>query len=366
MGKTATASPAPARAARRLMLWQLATLIGAVLTAAAASAAPEAFHDVVDSDQPVLWFTLDETEGDAINHGSLGAGFDATYFGTPHRGEATYEGDGAVRFDSEDDYLETKSVAPEGLAGNPTFTAEAVYYLTPQDFALLWAPFLHWGISDATPTMESVYFSFSGNVADETFAGFYNGGLQSAVLVPRGNWHHFVWVRQGGGAANVGTTMYIDGNVVGTINDPELPFNTSTPAVVNTAFRINRAQNFTRYFTGTLDEVVLYDRMLGSEEVEEHFQALLPCAESDVEGQCLDHENTCRSCGMPISAGSNPLASDALGTLRAAVGSRLCRRCICDVDGSGSVVATDSLLTLKKAVGQVVELSCPVGGLPWH
>jgi hypothetical protein len=338
---------------------------GALLLPSATPAAPEAFHEAVLADQPVLYFTLDETEGEAINHGSFGSDFDAAYLGTPSRGAGTFEGDPGVRFDSDDDYLETGAAAPAGLTGNPTFTAEAVFYLADSDFAVLWAPFLHWGPSPAgTETMKSVYSSFSSAQSNEVFAGFYNGGLQTAVPVPKGHWHHAVWVRQGGGAANVGTTLYIDGEAVSTVNDPELPANSGTPAVESSEFRINRARNFTRYFTGTLDEVVLYDRALTAEEVQEHYQALLPCQE--VEGQCYDYDSSCRSCGRPISNGSNPIASDALGTLRAAVGSRLCRRCVCDVDGSGAVVATDSLLTLKKAVGQAVDLLCPVGGLPWE
>ncbi|HYB98512.1 MAG TPA: hypothetical protein VEC57_05190 [Candidatus Limnocylindrales bacterium] len=59
----------------------LLVLIGA----APAPGAPEAFQEAVAADQPVLWFTLDETEGDAINHGSLGnrtQGFTRYFTGT--------------------------------------------------------------------------------------------------------------------------------------------------------------------------------------------------------------------------------------------------------------------------------------------
>jgi hypothetical protein len=52
-------------------------------------------------------------------------------------------------------------------------------------------------------------------------------------------------------------------------------------------------------------------------------------------------------------------ASDALAVLRTAVGSQTCALCICDVDGSGSVSATDALITLKVAVGQAIDLDCP-------
>lgn len=52
-------------------------------------------------------------------------------------------------------------------------------------------------------------------------------------------------------------------------------------------------------------------------------------------------------------------ASDALFILGAAVGIQTCELCVCDADGSGGVAATDALVTLRAAVGQPVALQCP-------
>ena len=52
-------------------------------------------------------------------------------------------------------------------------------------------------------------------------------------------------------------------------------------------------------------------------------------------------------------------ASDALFILGAAVGIQTCDLCVCDADGSGGVAATDALVTLRAAVGQPVSLECP-------
>lgn len=52
-------------------------------------------------------------------------------------------------------------------------------------------------------------------------------------------------------------------------------------------------------------------------------------------------------------------ASDALYILRAAIGLASCEDCVCDVDGSGGVTATDALVSLKIAVGQQIPLECP-------
>jgi len=69
-------------------------------------------------------------------------------------------------------------------------------------------------------------------------------------------------------------------------------------------------------------------------------------------------------CGQPVSSGADPVASDALTALQAAVSLARCGICVCDADGSGSVVATDALLILNKAVGQDVEVTCAACGGP--
>ncbi len=234
------------------------------------------YHAAVAADAPLLAYRFNESSGNAINYGSLGHGFDATYFGTPSRGAATAAGDSGVAFDSPDDYLESAGSAPAALLGNPTFTVEAVFFVPASGGAALWAPFLHWGPSSGPPsanTMLSVYFSFSNNDANRLYAGFYNGGLRTADPVPLGQWRHLVWVRQGGGAANAGTTLYLDGLSARLENDPALPANSATPAVTTTPFRVNRARDFTRYFIGTLDEVALYSHALTPTQVQRHYDA---------------------------------------------------------------------------------------------
>jgi len=72
------------------------------------------------------------------------------------------------------------------------------------------------------------------------------------------------------------------------------------------------------------------------------------------------------SCGQPVSAGMNPVASDALEILRTAVGTATCGECdscVCDVNSSDTVTAGDALNVLQRAVGLAVNLgcSCPAG-----
>jgi hypothetical protein len=62
-------------------------------------------------------------------------------------------------------------------------------------------------------------------------------------------------------------------------------------------------------------------------------------------------------CGDATGDG-NVTATDALGTLRAAVGSGSCEACVCDVNKSGGITSTDALAVLRAGVGQPVTLSC--------
>jgi hypothetical protein len=67
-------------------------------------------------------------------------------------------------------------------------------------------------------------------------------------------------------------------------------------------------------------------------------------------------------CAQPVSAGGQPVATDCLYILRAAVGSETCEpACVCDPAGGGGVAATDALACLRVATGlpQALECNCP-------
>ncbi|HYC01549.1 MAG TPA: dockerin type I domain-containing protein [Candidatus Limnocylindrales bacterium] len=57
-------------------------------------------------------------------------------------------------------------------------------------------------------------------------------------------------------------------------------------------------------------------------------------------------------------------ATDALITLRTAVGTSSCDPVLCDVTTDGSITASDALAVLKTAVGQELETACGLGALP--
>ena len=87
------------------------------------------------------------------------------------------------------------------------------------------------------------------------------------------------------------------------------------------------------------------------------------CDDGDTEhdnGEFCAEDCSLVACGQPTdSGGPRPTASDALFTLRAAVGQASCDRRVCDVDDSGRTTATDALIILKVAVGGAGSLDCP-------
>jgi len=67
-------------------------------------------------------------------------------------------------------------------------------------------------------------------------------------------------------------------------------------------------------------------------------------------------------CGAPAShfaTSTNPVATDALLALNAAVALVYCDPCDCDVNNSGNIAASDALAILKAATGQPIVFDCP-------
>lgn len=263
-----------------------------VCVAATAVAAPPEFHAAVGAKTPALWYRFGEQAGatSTANFGSLGAAFDGRAFNGVTFGVATAGGDTGARFNqAAQQYVESLSAAPASLTGNPTFTAEVIVRAdgAGQPF-FNYAPFLHWG---AAATGRSVYFSLWFNSITRFYAGFYNGGLRMNCEVPLSQWYHIVWVRDSNNGANgqyQGTTLFVNGVEVFLEPDTVLP---GAPVidVTSTTFRVQRATDLVRYFSGVIDEVVLYPRALSRGEVLSNYEALgfetRPCR-ADLNGDC--------------------------------------------------------------------------------
>ncbi len=288
----------------------LLLLFAAVMLSPSVMAAPTAYSEAVLADSPLLYYRLNELDGNAANLGSLGAVFDGAYNGAPVRGIATAGGDGGVQMNSADDFIESLATAPASLTGNPDFTTETIVRIQVSASGVNWPPFLHWG---APGTGNSVYFSLRRNDPDVIYAGFYNAGLHTTGRLCRNRWMHIVWVRDSAGGANdseTGTTLYINGTPVDLTRDLNLnPGFDDSLTVTSTTFTVNRATDFTRWANYDMDEVALFGSALSPAQVEAHWLAF--AQNVDLDGDGVDH--TVDNCLRHFNPGQTDSNGDLFG-----------------------------------------------------
>lgn len=267
--------------------------IAASCIGSAASAAPDAYRDLVANDAPILWYRMGGIAGSTsvLNEGTLGPSHSANVFGGVTLGTPSAGGDTAASFDyNTAPYLESVGLVPKSMLGNPSFTAEVVVYIPSDGSVNLWPPFLHWG--SGTTALE-VYFSLQRHDRDRVFVGFYNGGMMSACRTRVDDWNHIVWVRDSGGGLfepYQGSRLFVNGQEVPLELAAALPNFTGIPQVPQTTFRVQRARDGYRHFDGIIDEVVLYDFLMTPAQIEARFEALglnppVVCA-ADLDGNC--------------------------------------------------------------------------------
>jgi hypothetical protein len=251
--------------------WLAVTL---TMTFGSVDAAPMEYQDAVMLASPILYFQFNEPNNIIINHGSLGSSHNALVNGSPVQQVPTSEGDTGLLFDSVDDFVETFSPSPLTLSLNPSFSAEALLFIPIGGFAVNWAPIMHWGDGNTDRDGREVYFGFQRHNVNKIYAGFYNGGVRTVNPLTLGRWYHIVMVRQAGGSSAIGTQIYIDGKQVLTEVDTDLNPAVVAPNVNSTGMRVNRARDLTRYFSATLDELAVYDRVLTAQEIQDRFATI--------------------------------------------------------------------------------------------
>jgi hypothetical protein len=251
------------------------TLTAGLLCHQATLAAPPSYRDSVAAANPVLWYRLNEPAGNVLNQGTLGAGFNAIPTGSIMRGVSSPGGggDSAFGFAAGTNYLDSSAQSPAVFTGNPTFSIEAVVRLDRLGAGRLWGTFLHWGNEPiGNRTGREVYFGIQNANNRRIYAGFYNAGVRTVQEVPTDTWIHVVWTRAGGNDSETGSTVYINGAPVAIQRDTDLVPGFLTPAQIQitpASFRVNAGRDFPgqRYFTGVLDELALYNRVLTPDEI---------------------------------------------------------------------------------------------------
>lgn len=172
-----------------------------------ANAAPVAYQTAVSSDNPIVYYQLNEATDNATNYGSLGSTHDAGYNGTPGRQTPTFSGDTGVLVNSGD-FLQSLGNAPGSVSGNPAFSIEAIMKIPvgggPGN--TVYPSILSWG---GTVSLSAASLGFFRQQYEVPFVGFLDGGqITGPGAAAQDQWHHLVWVREAGVAANEGNTLY--------------------------------------------------------------------------------------------------------------------------------------------------------------
>lgn len=259
----------------------------ALLTCASAAtsalAAPPAYQQLVLNDQPALYYKFNEAPGSTqiINYGSFGTTFNMNVAGTPALNTPSASGDTGITFDgTPNQFLSTTAQAPLAYTGDPGFTIEAVVRVVANNANVGYPIFLHWG---APTTGRSVYFGPHHLSPRRMYAGFYNGGLRASCESPLSRWMHVVWVHPAGdGQWGTGNKLYVNGVLVNTEPDTIL-IGAPTINVAQSIFYVNKGTDFSRFFQGSMDELVLYSSQLTATQVSQRFAALnLPKCLADI------------------------------------------------------------------------------------
>lgn len=166
-----------------------------------------------------------------------------------------------ISFNGTNSYL--RSAKNADLTGNPDFSIEAwIKIPAGATITSAWPPVLWWGGANLGA---SVFFSLSYTYINKFYVGFYAGGQRMVGTFSNNIEHHFLWTRTGGGQANQGNILYLDGVDVPLEDEPNVSNPSLIPNVSNSQFYVQNATDG-RYFEGSVSKITIWNRRLSPGE----------------------------------------------------------------------------------------------------
>jgi hypothetical protein len=250
-----------------------------VLLAASAGAAPAqvgTYAGTVLADNPVAYFRFSETGGTtAANSSTVTSPINGTYTNNVALNQPSFPGLTpapviAAGFDGTSTYVALSGMngpGPNQMNGQ-SFTLEAWIQTTAnsltgtqayQGNGLIWA--------DVAGVANDYIFAILNNRLS-FFTGNPDTSLNGTTMLNDGNWHHVVATRQVTGTNSV-LSIYVDG-----VSDATpLTLSSTQPLTDNPNVALGGNTLDSRYFTGLMDEVALYNTALTPAQVLSHFRA---------------------------------------------------------------------------------------------
>lgn len=247
-------------------------IVGACLTTATAGVASAAYIDVVNGDNPVGFYLLDETGGTTTASDASGNSRDGTYTGFGDLAGAQGNpgipnGGTSVQFGGNDDHIEFGG-AYSGLPNSADlFTLEAWINLGDVDpsnggFAVSYFR------NNTNNRYHAIGVDDSGQAVIRQNQDGVSGSVTGSVDLSDGSWHHIVGVFTNDGTADE-DQLYVNGVLVGGGNGPNSDGATDRIAI---GFRDNRSGG-NGEFPGLIDNVGIYDYALSDTQIAAHYAA---------------------------------------------------------------------------------------------
>jgi len=202
------------------------------------------------------FWQLDEESGD-IASDSSGYDYDGTLNNDPVWQPTGGYIDGALSFDGTNDYVETANY--KGVVGTQSRTVSAWIKTSVSGEIISWG-------TDSTGEKWIFRVQEDNGIAGAIRAEVAGGYIVGSTDVRDGYWHHVAAVVEDDGSPNISEArLYVDG--------VEEDISAVLPCGINTAsgdnVKIGVHATLSRYFTGLIDDVRIYDRVLSPGEIED-------------------------------------------------------------------------------------------------
>ncbi|WP_081431834.1 LamG-like jellyroll fold domain-containing protein [Moorena sp. SIO3A5] len=222
----------------------------------------ESYQNIVQRDQPVAYWRLDETTSiTAVD--SSGNGFNGTYRNGVTQGVPGISGT-AGEFDGNNDAVDVGIIAPgsELDISNKAFTVEA--WVKPDELKEQSYVGIHPSNNRNDGDGDSLYFRVTSN-GSVRFGDFPDDLETPGNIIEPNTWYHIVATYDQDSNTN---TIFVDGREV--ISNNQGAFESQNPRVLIGNWTRGNG-GFNQPFNGVIDEVAVYDEALSRESITSHF-----------------------------------------------------------------------------------------------
>ncbi|MFC1723313.1 LamG-like jellyroll fold domain-containing protein, partial [Nanoarchaeota archaeon] len=180
-----------------------------------------------------------------------------------------YRGKGQ-RFDGVDDYI---NISNANLYDSSETNMTFVMWVRSDDYSSKQVvlsrrhPCNNDGVFNIYTQLNDVYFAFRSDIDGASVAHY-----SSSDVLTDGEWHQIVWVKKWG---ELGTKLYVDGADIAFTGDSANNGTTYTghPVLIGAQWSESLCIGPpTKFFNGTIDDVMIFNRLLSSEEVNASYQ----------------------------------------------------------------------------------------------